>query len=248
MVSGLKTSAAAMDAQNERLSVLANNLANVGTVGFKADGLAFFQLLTSPRAAGSVSPTDPAAPPMQAGIRTRVDFSDGAMRDTGNPLDLAIEGSGFFAVGDPTNPKLTRAGNFTRGAGGGLETLDGQPVLGDGRQPIRLPPGGKITIEENGDIVVDGTSAGKIGVFDVKNRGPLSRDGSARFVVPQGVQIATAETVKIKQGALEQSNVNPVVTLVEMIDALRVYEAASKAARSVDETLNRAVGDVGRTS
>jgi flagellar basal-body rod protein FlgG len=248
MVSGLKTSAAAMDAQNERLSVLANNLANVGTVGFKADGLAFFQLLTSPRAAGSVSPTDPAAPPMEAGIQARIDFDNGAIRDTGNPLDVALESPGFFAVGDAKNPRLTRAGNFTRGESGQLETLDGKPVLSDGRQPIQIAQGGRITIDETGDVLVDGSSVGRIGVFDVKNRAALTRDGGARFVVPQGVALTPAENVKVKQGGIEQSNVNPVVTLVEMIDALRVYEAASKAAKGIDETLSRAVGDVGRTS
>src|SRR5881628_588274 len=100
MVSGLQTAASAMDAQNERLAVLANNLANATAAGYKADQPEFFQLLTCPRAAGSVSPTGSAAPlPELPGVvHTRVDFSPGPIRETGNPLDLALDGRGFFVV------------------------------------------------------------------------------------------------------------------------------------------------------
>ena len=133
IVSGLGTAASAMDAQSERLAVLANNLANVAAAGFKAEHLSFVQLLTSPRAAGSESPADPAAPlPVRSQSRTRTDFSPGTMRETGNPLDVALETRGFFVVGSATDPRLTRAGTFMRGRDGALVT----PAAGRSSFPI----------------------------------------------------------------------------------------------------------------
>ena len=109
MVIGFRTSAAAMEGQAERLAVLANNLANVSTTGFKADHVEFIQSLSSPRAAGPLSPgpAAPLSPPVLS--RTRTEFSAGPLRETGNALDLAIEGRGFFVVQTPGGVRLTRA-------------------------------------------------------------------------------------------------------------------------------------------
>lgn len=247
MVSGLKTSAAAMDAQAERLAVLANNLANTGAVGFKANHPSFFQLLSSPRAAGSVSPADPAAPLLiPTAMQTNIDFSAGTFRETGNALDLAIEGSGFFVVGSTDAPRLTRAGNFTRTQTGVLATLDGIPVLDARRRPLQLPDNGAIQISTDGTVTVGGTSVGQLLVVDVPALNGLTRDEAGRFIAPADFRLEPSRTSQVRQGLLELSNVNPVLTMVEMIDALRVYEAAQRTARGIDETLGRAVNDVGR--
>src|SRR5215471_5812183 len=157
IVSGLGTAATAMDAQSERLAVLANNLANVSAAGFKTEHLSFVQLLTSPRAVGSVPPTDPTAPlPVRPLSQTRTDFSPGAMRDTGNPLDVAIDGPGFFVIGSATDPRLTRSGAFMRGRDGALVTADGTPVLDTRRRPIQLPDRGPVQIDDAGTITADG--------------------------------------------------------------------------------------------
>lgn len=246
MVSGLKTSAAAMDAQAERLAVLANNLANAGAVGFKANHPSFFQLLSSPRAAGSVTPADPAAPLLiPTAMQATIDFSAGSFRETGNALDLAIEGSGFFVVGSTDAPRLTRAGAFTRTPAGVLATLDGTPVLDARRRPLQLPDGGAVEVSTDGTVRVGGASVGQLLVVDVP-LAALTRDEAGRFIAPADVPLEASRTSQVRQGLLELSNVNPVLTMVEMIDALRVYEAAQRAARGIDETLGRAVNDVGR--
>jgi flagellar basal-body rod protein FlgF len=248
MVSGLQTAASAMSAQLERLAVLANNLANVTAAGYKADRPEFFQLLTSPRAAGSVSPTGSAAPlqELPGDVVTRTDFSPGSVRETGNPLDVAIEGSGFFVVRTAAGVRLTRNGAFTRSTDGLLVTVDGAPVLGPGNGTIQLPEQGRIAIDEQGQITVDGAPISSLLVVDPPNPERLTKEGGTRFVAPAELALPPAERATVRQGALEQSNVNPIATLVDMIDALRVYEAAQRTARGVDETLGRAVNEVGR--
>jgi flagellar basal-body rod protein FlgG len=247
MVSGLQSAAAAMHAQGERLTVLANNLANVTTAGYKADHPEFFQLLTSPRAAGSVSPTGPAAPPELPGeVQTRTEFTTGPMRETGNPLDLALEGRGFFVLQTENGQRLTRAGTFTRSAEGLLSTPDGAAVLGADSRPITLPERGRVSVDEHGTLSVDGSPAATLRIVDTESLERLRKEGGTRFVVPEDLALAPAQGVTVRQGAIEMSNVNPILTLVEMIDALRVYEAAQRSARSVDDTVRRAVNEVGR--
>ena len=248
MVSGLRSAAAAMHAQSERLSVLANNLANVTAVGFKADHPEFFQLLTSPRAAGSVSPTGPAAPlpELPGEVQTRTEFSTGPLRDTGNALDVAIEGPGFFVVRADAGQRLTRAGAFTRSANGQLATPDGAIVLGVGSQPIELPDRGQIQVDEQGNVSADGILVGTLLLVEPRDLERLRKEAGTRFVAPADLELAPAQNATIRQGAVELSNVNPILTLVDMIDALRVYEAAQRSAHSVDDTLRRAVNEVGR--
>jgi flagellar basal body rod protein FlgG len=250
MVSGLTTSAQAMDAQAERLAVLANNLANVGAVGFKAEHTSFFQLLPSPRAAGSVSPSDPAAPLLaRATMRTGIDFSPGPLRETGNPLDVALEDSGaFFVVGSADAPRLTRGGAFTRNRDGDLAMPDGTPVLDAGRRPIRLPAQGALRIDATGAILADGAPLGQLLIVAPPDPARLTPQGNTRFLAPGDLALEPAAGARVIPGTLEQSNMNPVLGMVEMIDALRIYEAAQKAARAADETLGRAINDVGRTS
>lgn len=248
IVSGLGIAASAMDAQSERLAVLANNLANVAAAGFKAEHLSFVQLLTSPRAAGSESPTDPAAPlPVRSQSRTRTDFSPGTMRETGNPLDVALETRGFFVVGSATDPRLTRAGTFMRGRDGALVTPDGTPVLDARRRPIQLPDRGTIEIDDAGTLNVDGATVAQLWIVDLPRPEVLTRDGGTRFAVPPGTDLPAARNPGVRQGVVEQSNVNAILTLVEMVDAMRVYEASQRAAKGVDETLSRVVNDVPRT-
>jgi flagellar basal-body rod protein FlgF len=247
MVSGLRSAAAAMHAQGERLTVLANNLANVTAAGYKADHPEFFQLLTSPRAAGLISPISSAAPPELPGeVHTRTEFSTGPLRETGNPLDVALEGRGFFVVRTDAGQRLTRAGTFTRSADGTLATPDGAAVLGVGNQPVALPEGRRVEIDERGNVNVDGAQVATLLILDAPNLEGLRKEGGTRFVAPDDLALTPAQDTTVRQGAIELSNVNPILTLVEMIDALRVYEAAQRSAHSVDETLQRAVNEVGR--
>jgi flagellar basal-body rod protein FlgG len=243
MVTGLGTSAAAMQAQGERLAVLANNLANLTTGGFKADHMEFFQPLSSPRTAGPVDagPAAPAAVPS-----TRTDLSPGALRETGNPLDLALEGPGFFVVETRAGLRLTRSGGFVRSADGFLAAPDGARVLDASRRPLALPAEGAVQVDPQGQVRAGGATLGQLLVVDPPDPRRLTKEGGTRFVSPPEAPLPPARGARVVQGAIEQSNVNPVLTLVEMIDALRIYEAAQRASRGLDETLSRAVNEVGR--
>jgi flagellar basal body rod protein FlgG len=235
-----------MEAQGDRLAILANNLANVTTAGYKADRLEFFQPLFSPHAAGPVTSAGPAAPLPAAVSRTRTEFSAGPMRQTGNPLDLALDGAGFFVVSTSAGPRLTRAGAFARSTDGLLTAADGAPVLARNMQTMKVPENETINVDATGMVRAGASTVGQLLIVAPRDPSPLVKDGGTRFAPPDSMPLEPASDPRVVQGALEQSNVNPVLTLVEMIDALRVYEAAQRAARSLDETLGRAVNDVGR--
>lgn len=246
MVTGLYTAAWGMDAQIERLTLLANNLANLATAGFKADHPEFSQFLTSPTPAGPVPPTGPAGPPSAMPVLSRIvtDHSQGLTRETGNPLDLAISGPGFFVLDTPAGLRLTRAGNFTRNPEGLLVAADGAPVRGTSGNIQLL--NGTVTVASDGEVLVDGRSQGHLLIVSPSSLARLTKTSGTRFIPPENEALVATATAGVRQGALELSNVNPVLTLVALIDALRTYEAAQRAARSADETLARAANDLGR--
>lgn len=246
MVSGLYTAASGMDAQLERLSVLANNLANLATVGFKADHLEFSQFLTSPTPAGPVPPAGLAGPPSGPPIPFRVltDHSQGILRAAGNALDLAINGPGFFVLETPTGPQLTRAGNFTRNPDGVLVAQDGTPVQGvDGNVVLG---DGVVTVDETGRVLVNGNRQGQLLIVDPPDLTRLTKTSATRFISPQDEPLVPVPAPNVRQGTLELSNVKPFLALVSMTDALRNYEAAQRVARATDSTLGKAVNEVGR--
>lgn len=246
MVSGLYTAAWGMDAQIERLTILANNLANLSTAGFKADHPEFSQFLTSPTPAGPVPPTGPAGPPSSMPVLYRIvtDHSPGTIRETGNSLDLAINGPGFFVLDTAFGPRLTRAGNFSRSADGVLVASDGLPVRGISGNINLL--NGTVTVDSDGQVIVDGQSQGQLLIVNPSKLASLTKTGGARFIPPENEPLVAAPAAVVRQGAIELSNVNPVVTLVALIDAMRTYEAAQRAARSADETMGKAANDLGR--
>jgi flagellar basal-body rod protein FlgG len=244
MVTGLYTSAWGMDAQIERFTLLANNLANLETPGFKADHPSFSQFLTSPAPAGPVPPTGPAGTPSRVRVRSVTDHSQGLLRTTGNPLDLAISGPGFFLLDTPLGPRLTRAGNFTRSPEGVLVTNDGVRVRG-AAGAIHLPDG-TVTVTSRGEVLVDGRSQGHLLIVSPLSLASLGKTADSRFIPLEAETLVASPTAVVHQGAIEASNVNPVLALVALIDAMRSYEAAQRTARSADDTLAKAANDLGR--
>lgn len=240
---GWAFAASAMHRQAERLDAIAHNLANAATTGFKAAGVAFDALLASAIVPASLGDAG-GAPPRVLAARTAIDLRPGPILATGRPLDAAIEGPGFFVVAGPRGPELTRAGAFTRDAQGRLVTLDGLPVLGEDRQPVALPPAGEVRLAADGAVLGDGAPVARLLLVDVPV-GRLRRTEAARFRPAPGTALGPAP-VRLIPGALEGANVNPVLALVELIDALRIYEAAQRAVRQIDDTVGRAIHDVGR--
>lgn len=232
--------------QQMRLDMLSNNLANVNTSGFKADQ-PIFRIpqaeMPDPPAMGP-GRISPYAPPMEA----RTDFRGGALTRTGNPLDVAIAGKGFFEVQTPEGPKFTRKGNFTVNAEGVLSTPEGWPVVGQGGE-IAID-GGRVEINERGEVFVDGEGVGELQIVDFAEPYALTKQGDTLFVPQQGeaAQAIAPEEMHLVPGHLESSNVDPIRTMTEIIETMRVFEAYQRIIRTADEATAKTVNEVGKAS
>lgn len=231
-------------AEEKRLELIANNLANLNTGGFKRDYPLFEGV--NPGAAGSPGPSPMFG--LLSGIVT--DFSTGPLRMTGEPLDVAIEGDGFFAVQTPHGIRYTRDGHFGLNEAGQLVTGSGDPVMGAGG--LVLLPSGTVSIAEDGKVSVRGTEAkavpvevDAIQVVQFSDPGRLTKAGQTLFEA-NGEEPVPSATPRLRQGMLEGSNVNPVGEMVVMIEVLRLYEAAQKAIQTADEMAGKAANEIGR--
>lgn len=217
---------------------LANNLANANTVGYKRDRV-FIEALNE-RLDAEGAPRSDRTPTQWA------DLEQGALERTGNPLDAALGGEGFFAVtdGDGTE-RYTRAGRFTIGPDGTLQTPSGLTVQGEGG-PIQMPPDAQeISIARSGQIQADGRPVGRLRVVRFENPAQLERQEGASFVANEMEPIAV-EQPEVLQGHIEESNVNPVQAMTDMIEHMRLFESQQKMIRSSDQLLGRVAQDLGR--
>ncbi|WP_068078140.1 flagellar basal-body rod protein FlgG [Novosphingobium lentum] len=255
--SALHVARTGLEAQDTRMRVIANNLANVGTTGFKRDRASFATLAyQDARVAGQQSSSESTyATGLNLGTgvsiqaTARID-TQGSLESTGNALDLALDGDGFFQVQLPGGQLgYTRAGNFTRSAEGNLVTSQGFAV----QPPITIPEGAtSIAVAEDGTVsaVVSGatepTQLGQITVASFANPGGLQARGDnflTETAASGAAQIGPAGDAgrgHVKQGFLESSNVNVVQELVDMIECQRAYEVNSKMVSAVDEMLKNA--------
>jgi flagellar basal-body rod protein FlgF len=227
-----------MQAQWYRHEVLANDLANVSTAGFKQDSLILKQGTIEAGPGGTIA----------AGahsISQWTDFSQVALHETERPLDVALSGSGFFVVQTPAGPRYTRAGALSVNAQGNLVSAGGFQVLGVGG-PISVRSS-KIAIGPQGDVQDDGQSVDTLRVVDFPKPYALIKESRGLFV-PADVKVApeAATDYQVVGGALEESNLNAVRTMVEMIDMLRKYETAQRAIRAEDDAARFASNDIGR--
>ena len=222
---GLYVAAAGMRAEQVRQDQLSNDLANAATPGYKRDRTvqaSFGELLVRNTRTGAAVGRVGLGPYAEA---TVTDIRPAAPRETGEPLDFAIEGDGFFRVRTPEGDRYTRAGRFSAAADGTLTDASGNAVLGPGGAPVR--------------VGADGTVApGRLGVVmltDVVKRGEGLFDGTPGGAGTVGV---------VRQGALETSGVDPTRAMVDMIASLRAFEAGQKSITTIDETLGRAATQV----
>lgn len=209
--------------QQLRFENISNNLANINTNGFKKDVLSFDKALSM----NSIS---------------SIDFSPGPIVHTGNDLDIALEGSGFFKIQTPEGERYTRDGAFTLDNQGRLITRNGDTVLGT-NGPITIR-GEAFTINRDGQIVDDNGSLGTLSIVDFKEPHLLKKEGSSLYNYA-GVQtdIMPAENPNVQQSYLEKSNVNPSEEMIKMIEAYRNFESVQKAIQSMDEVTNKMVND-----
>jgi flagellar basal-body rod protein FlgF len=215
-------------ALGRELDVVANNIANMNTTGFKADGSIFEEYL-SPLARTGATFDNKVSYVRDRG--TWHDMSQGPAEHTGNPLDLVIDGKGFLVVQTPRGERYTRNGALQIGPTGTLMTADGFPVIGDAGpitiQPndreISVSPEGTVSVRE-GSSIVDSTR-GKLRMvsFDEAQSMKLTKDGSGTFAAPDGVTPQQDTKSRIVQGAIEKSNVRAVVEITRMIEITRSY-------------------------
>lgn len=267
---GVYTALSGALAQSLKLDTIANNLANVNTPAFKRDQQLFNEYLTANEKPPEVIqvPRVPASIEsfydMQGGDKSFVDskgtftdFSQGGLKPTGNTLDVAIDGKGFFEVATPNGVKLTRAGNFTLDGNGQLVTKDGMPVLRNGEpgadpasRTIRLDGNGAVTINDSGDVVQGTEIVGRLSLVEVKNPESLQKTGNSLYGFKQNMapEMQNVANPSLKQGFVETSNVNIVQEMTDMIQTNRVFESTQKAIGAYDSMSDKLVNVVGKTS
>lgn len=248
MSGGMYLAAAGALVQQMRLEVLSNNIANINTVGYKAEK-PVFRVDDGVGAVPPMPPADPSQPlsPYAPPFSAVIDFSQGAMQTTGNPLDVAINGDGFFSIQTPEGIQYTRQGSFTLNTEGVLVTQDGYPVMGEGGE-IALEAG-TVDIDMQGTVSVDGDEVGRLLVTAFPNDGSLKKSGNGRFVpTDPAIQGRQPEGSMVRQGQLESANVNAVLAMTEMIETSRAFEAYQKVIKSADDATAKSISDVGRTA
>lgn len=225
-----------------RMDVAANNLANVATTGFKVDAVVFEEIGNT-EASAEDNPYDIR---FVRDVGMIHDVSQGPIAMTGNPLDVAIEGEGLFMVEGPNGETLyTRDGAFSLTGEGRLVTSSGHAVLSSGGAPIVLDPQGETpSIGRDGAIRVAGVEAGRIGVASFAAPGALQKVGDNLWDA-QGQAAGEFQGV-VLQGALEGSNVRPVLELTRLIEISRAYQSAARIVSGADELRQRAIQQLGR--
>jgi len=238
MSSGIYSTLSGNLARMQALDSIANNLANANTVGFRRDRLAFESLLSG------IGQTN-----TSKGLNfTRLqksftDFTPGNIQITGNSLDLAIEGEGFFKVRRGEEFLYTRAGNFHLEPDGTLMTEVGLPVVDSTGQPITIP-NHEFSIDEEGRIMVEEGEVGRINIFTTDHSDQMTKEGGCLFKLPSDQQDREVENARVRQGYLETSNVNMLEEMALMMEALRVFEAHQKMMKTY-VTIGSKVDDLG---
>ncbi|MFZ5641422.1 MAG: flagellar basal-body rod protein FlgG [Bacillota bacterium] len=252
MIQALWSASSGMLAQQMNLDNIANNMANVNTVGYKKSKVEFQDMLYSVMREpdrrtlrGETVPTW-----FQTGhgvmpVANQVIFEQGALQETGKALDFAIDGSGFFAVQLPDGTTAyTRAGSFSVDGEGQLVNASGYPVLTQDGSPIVIDdPSAGITVDSNGQIMQNDQTVGAIGVFSFTNPAGLERAGANLYLatVNSGEEMPADEAAyKLAQGMTEAANVNVAEEMTGMMIAQRAYELSSRAIRTADDMLGMA--------
>jgi flagellar basal body rod protein FlgG len=233
--------ASGLRARMESLDLLANNIANASTGGYKADR-EFYSLYTAPEATGNGTLST-----MPLIERPWVDHAQGVLHTTGNPLDVAISGKGFFAVNGPSGPLYTRNGNFRLSADGKLTAPDGYPVRSSQGAALTLQATRPMEISNDGTVTQDGVVAGKLEIVDFTSTAGLSKQGSNYFrVTDPAVRPVVPTETSVEQGHLEESNTGSAEGAVRLVSVMRQFEMLQKAVSLGAEMNKRAIEEVAK--
>ncbi len=217
---------------SKELNSIANNVANADTAGYRREGFVFSEYVRAlDGESRSVS---------QANVGGRFfDATPGGLVETGSQFDVAIEGEGYFLVQTPQGERLTRAGSFLLDPEGQLVTTEGHLVLGEGGTPVAIPPSaGDVVIAGDGAIAADGALVGRLGLVSADPT-TLIREGGNLLRATQDT--APLEQPRMRQGFIEESNVNPVLEISRLIEVQRAYEMGQKLLTDEDERISKTV-------
>jgi flagellar basal-body rod protein FlgF len=235
MDSGYYAACAGFAAQTQALELVANNLANLGTAGYRGQQATFRSLL----AGGGMAAWNP----LNAAVNnfgvlsgSRTDLTSGSLAATGNPLDLAVTGAGFFVVQSGQDRLYTRNGGFHRTPNGRLVDVQGNAVLGE-LGPIDLP-NGAVSVSSDGTISVDGAIVARLRIAEFSPDTSLTAQGNALYAAPLNSELPAASS-SIRQGMIEESNVSPVEASVQLIVIQRNAEMMQRALTLFDSQLNQ---------
>lgn len=264
---GVYTALSGAMAQSERLDTIANNIANVNTPSFKRDEQVFKEYLTANEKPPEViqAPRDVASIEsfynMQGGDKSYVDtagtytsFAQGSLKATGGPLDVAVDGNGFFEIGTPNGVRFTRLGAFKIDGNGQLVTKDGYPVLKAapaGTDPaarvIKIAGDQPVHISDGGEIFEGETNIGRLSMVDFPDKDTIQKVGGSLYEFKPNAKPEVTEVTKpsLKQGFLEMSNVNIVREMTDMITTTRTFESTQKAINAYDSMADKMINQVG---
>jgi len=228
-------------AMRRQMDILANNIANMNTTAFKSESVLFEQHLVK---------TDSAERPARSlafvrDVATIRNLTEGRSEPTGNPLDLAIVGQGFFTIGTSEGTRYTRNGHFMLDPEGRLVTGEGDAVLDADGNEITIQPGETgLTITRDGSISTSAGPKGRIGLVSFENEAEMKKIGTSLYDTSQRTEPSTS--AQVIQGTLEQSNVEPVIEVTKMMQLLRNYQEVSSVMQRADELSRQAIKEAGQ--
>jgi flagellar basal-body rod protein FlgF len=239
--SSLYVSLSGQVAQQKRLETIARNVANMNTAGYRADGVTFSQILSG-RGKDDVA--------FASSGTTFISRESGSLNQTGSPLDMAVQGDGWFAMTTPSGTIYSRDGRMTVNAAGQLLSVNGYPVQDEAGQPLAIDPqGGSPIIGPDGVLTQDGNQLGRVGLFQIDPAAKLSRfDNSG--VIPDIPATPVTDYIKngVVQGYVEGANVNPILEMTKMMMVQRAFDSAASAVNAGDANLEQAIKTLGETS
>ena len=233
--------AAGMQSRMQSLDLVANNLANSSTSGYKTDGE--FYTLFSSEAAGEDASGLSSVPMIQ---RQWTDFAQGLLEPTNNPLDFGLSGKGFFVVQGPSGPLYTRNGNFRFSTGGALVTSEGYPLLQQNGQPFHANTAQPLQVSRDGDITQNSSSIGSVKIADFQNPAGLTKFGANYFSNATGQEPVDATGAQIYQGKIETSNVSASHGAVRIVGLSRQFEMMQKAITISNDMGKKAIEEVAK--
>ncbi|MBI4214351.1 MAG: flagellar basal-body rod protein FlgF [Chloroflexi bacterium] len=244
MIRGFYAAVSGMVANFARAQTISNNLANLGTVGYKEDVnsfRSFRSMLLNRLTPAGIQPIGQLSNGAEIS-RSILKLDQGSLRETGNPLDIAIDGPGFFAVQTPGGVSYTRTGHLYRDQQNNLVTGDGAAVLGQNGPMV--VPNGDVRFTPDGSLQVNGVVLDQLQLVQFANPDSLRKQGANRFQATDA-PIAATDT-QVRSGFLEESNVDPTKAMVDLMMVQRAYDASQMLTQLADGTLRSAANEVGR--